>query len=372
MDETVFPTKWKTTFLYFFDLNSTILIIFQNRSEEAKGIVAATMKDIAKETGLSLATISKYMNGGTLREKNRVAIERAIQKLDYTVNEYARGLKSNRSRTVGIIIPELSQLFSTRIITVIEDILRAHGYSPLICDCHTNETLECDMIKFLLGKRVDGIINMPVCTDGRHLLPALDQGIPVVLLDRPIPSLQEKTDAVLLDNEAASALAVRELVEHGHRKIGILTGPESIYTSRQRLLGYRNSLASYGIPAPAGLAVCGDYTLEGGYRQIRKLVENVPDMTAVFVTNYEMTLGAVIAVNEMGIRIPQELSLIGFDNLDLARIAHPRLTIVSQPIEQIGTETARLILDRMEKKPSKTVAVSLSPVFQEGESVAKR
>lgn len=114
--------------------------------------MSVTLKDIAKETGLSVATISKYINGATLKEQNRVAIERAIKKLGYTVNEYARGLKSKKSRTVGVVIPELSNLFITQIITKMEEILRSQNYSVMICDCHTDKKLECDAVKFLLGR----------------------------------------------------------------------------------------------------------------------------------------------------------------------------------------------------------------------------
>ena len=123
--------------------------------------MAATIKDIARETGLSLATISKYLNGGSLREKNRLLIEQAIQKLDYHVNEYARGLKSNKSRSIGVVIPELSNLFVTQIISVIEGVLQSQGYSIIICDCQTDPERECQAVQFLLDKRVDGIINMP-------------------------------------------------------------------------------------------------------------------------------------------------------------------------------------------------------------------
>lgn len=142
--------------------------------------MAATIKDIARETGLSLATISKYLNGGSLREKNRLLIEQAIQKLDYHVNEYARGLKSNKSRP-SAVVSRLSNLFVTQIISVIEGVLQSQGYSIIICDCQTDPERECQAVQFLLDKRVDGIINMPVCTDGRHLCSAVEKQLPILL-----------------------------------------------------------------------------------------------------------------------------------------------------------------------------------------------
>ena len=131
--------------------------------------MAATMKDIARRTGLGLATISSYFNGGNVREKNRVKIEEAIQELHYEVNEVARGLKTNATKTIGVVIPELNNTFCAEIITEMEDVLRSHGYATIVCDCRTDKKLERDAVEFLSRKRVDGIISMPVDAEGNHL-----------------------------------------------------------------------------------------------------------------------------------------------------------------------------------------------------------
>lgn len=332
--------------------------------------MAATIKDIARETGLGIATISKYINGGKLREKNRAAIELAIQRLDYKVNEYARGLKSNKSRTIGVIIPELSNLFITQIITVFEEILRGKGYSVIICDCHTDEQIECDVVRFLMGKMVDGIINMPMCKDGRHLAPAVEIEIPIVLIDRTVTALSDFTDCVLVDNVRAAQNATTHLLENGHRNIGIIIGPADIFTSAQRLQGYNRALTEHGGMLDSNLIAYSDYTVQGGYESMRALLKVDNAMTAVFVTNYEMTLGAIIAANEMGVNIPEQLSFIGFDNLDLSRVAHPRLTIVTQPLEEIGAQVARLLLERLgEHKHTPPATIVLPTALQEGASV---
>lgn len=331
--------------------------------------MASTIKDIARETGLSIATVSKYMNGAKVREKNRIAIERAIKKLNYTVNEHARGLKSNKSHTIGVVIPELSNLFVTQIITKMEEILRAKGYSIIICDCHTNEKLECEAVRFLLGKMVDGIVNMPVCQDGRHLKPAVERNIPIILIDRPVDSLAGVVDSVLIDNVAASKSAISYLIQRNHREIGIIVGPDGVYTSKQRLKGYIDAFEAFGLPVNKENIQHGDYTVQGGYESMRRLLQQ-NRVTAVFVTNYEMTLGAIIAVNEMGMKIPDEISVIGFDNLELSRIMHPKLTIVTQPLEQIGAQAAKLLLEHLTGTVQGTaVTVFLSTTLQEGASV---
>lgn len=310
--------------------------------------MAATMKDIAKRTGLGLATISSYFNGGNVREKNRIKIEEAIEELHYEVNEVARGLKTNATRTIGVVIPELDQIFCTQIIIGMEDILRSHGYATIVCDCRTDKKLEKEAIDFLMRKRVDGIINMPVDEAGLHLKAFQKTGKPIVLLDRKIPGLS--CDCVLVDNEKAAESAVGLLLDQGHRNIGIIGGPRDIYTAQERLKGYWEAHKKRGVPVQESLIVHGDYTMQGGVKALETLVQRNPHMTAVFVVNYEMTMGAVIGVNEIGIKIPDDLSMIGFDNVEFARACSPRLTIVTQPTKEIAGEAAGIILSRLEGK----------------------
>lgn len=308
--------------------------------------MAATMKDIARRTGLGLATISSYFNGGNVREKNRIKIQEAIEELHYEVNEVARGLKTNATRTVGVVIPELNNIFCAEIITGMEDILRSHGYAAIVCDCRTDRKLEKEAVDFLTRKRVDGIINMPVDGTGAHLESFRRTGKPILLIDRRIQGID--CDCVLVDNERAASDAVELLISAGHRKIGIIGGPGDISTAQERLSGYKKALARHGISPEESLIYHGDYTIQGGVRALEALVKGNGEMTAVFVTNYEMTMGAVIGANEMGIPMPERLSMIGFDNLQFARACSPKLTIVSQPTGKIAKEAARLILDRME------------------------
>ena len=308
--------------------------------------MAATMKDIARRTGLGLATISSYFNGGNVREKNRIKIEEAIEELHYEVNEVARGLKTNATRTIGVVIPELNNTFCAEIITGMEDVLRSHGYATIVCDCRTDKKLEREAVEFLTRRRVDGIINMPVDEAGNHLKRFQKTGKPIVLIDRKIQGIN--CDSVLVDNKKAAEDAVRYFIERGHRNIGIIGGPEEVFTAQERMAGYYKALESAGIPVSESLIWHGDYTIQGGVRGLEELVQNNPEMTAVFVTNYEMTMGAMIGVNELGIRIPEQLSMIGFDNLQFARACNPKLTIVAQPTDGIAREVAKVMLNHLE------------------------
>lgn len=331
--------------------------------------MAATMKDIAKRTGLGLATISSYLNGGNVREKNRIKIEEAIEELNFEVNEVARGLKTNKTKTIGVIIPELNMTFCTQIITEVEDLLRSRGYATIICDCRSNEKREEEAVDFLFHRRVDGLIIMPSGKHGKHLKKFTRAGKPVVLIDRKLKEIE--CDCVLVDNEWASRDAVERLLAAGHKRIGIIVGPQDIYTAKERYRGYRTAMENAGLLTEDRLVAHGDYTIESGAAAMKELVSRNPDMTAVFVSNYEMTMGAIIEINELGIEIPGQLSFIGFDNVEFAKANIPRLSIVIQPTQEIAGHVSELMLRRLEENgdQSKKETVKLRTSFAEGKSV---
>lgn len=307
--------------------------------------IAATIKDVAKLTGLSIATISKYLNGGNVLEKNRILIENAIKELDFKVNEIARGLKTNKTMTIGVLIPNLENIFCTSIISNVENILLKNGYSTIICDYKEDEKLEREKLNFLVNKMVDGIIIMPLYSKAEELNKIVDKNIPIVLLDRAIKEVN--CDAVLVDNLNASYNAVEQLIIRGHRRIGIICGPENIFTAQERLKGYIRVHEDYNMELDHNLVKFGNYKVESGYNLLIELVNMENPPTAIFVTNYEMTLGAIMAINELNIKIPDELSLIGFDNLHVAKIVKPSLSIVVQPMQQIGETVANVLLKRL-------------------------
>lgn len=307
--------------------------------------MGSTIKDVAKYAGLSIATVSKYINGGRVREKNRQRIEEAIKALDFKVNELARGLKTSRTMTVGVLIPSLENIFFTSIISYVENILLQNRYSTIVCDYRNDTELERIRFEFLTDKMVDGIIMVPYGEDIVYINKAFKKNIPVVFIDRMIKGIE--CDVILADNLNASYNAVEQLIIRGHRRIGIICGPKDIYTTQERLKGYIRVYEDYSLEVDERLIKFGNYDVESGYNLLLKLLEEVPPPSAVFVTNYEMTLGAVMAVNEKNIRIPQDLSLIGFDNIQLAKIVKPSLSIVTQPIQQIGEVAASVLLKRM-------------------------
>lgn len=231
------------------------------------------------------------------------------------------------------------------IISSLENILMQNGYSTIVCDYNQRSDLERAKLGFLMDRQVDGVILMPSGASLPELEPLLGGGIPIVLIDRALE--WPRCDTVLVDNLNASYSAVEKLITLGHRRIGIICGPEDVFTARERCLGYERVLGDYGMTADKTLVKRGDYGIDSGYSLFNELMDGPASPTAMFVTNYEMTLGAVMAANERNIRFPGDLSFIGFDNLQISRVVKPALSIVTQPMEQIGETAANVLLKRM-------------------------
>ncbi|OQB23619.1 MAG: HTH-type transcriptional repressor CytR [Firmicutes bacterium ADurb.Bin182] len=308
----------------------------------------STIKDVAKYTGLSISTISKYLNGGNVLKENRILIDEAVEKLGYKVNHLARSLKTNKTKTVGILIPSLSSAFFSHIIAVIEETLIQNGYDSVICGFNFDPKLEIRKLRFLLDKNVDGIILIPErlsADDLNSVLKVSGKQIPLILLDRYVNDFE--CDTVLADNINASYSAVESLITKGHKRIGIIVGPPEISTAYERTIGYKRVYQDYSLPAEEQLIKVGDYSLESGYQLFNELLDTEDPPSAVFVTNYDMMLGAITAANERGIKIPSDISFIGYDNIELSLIINPPINIVVQPMDLMGESAAKILLKRM-------------------------
>lgn len=305
----------------------------------------ATIKDVAKHTGLSIATISKYINGGNVLEENRVLIKDAIETLGYKRNEMARGLKTNKTMTIGILIPSLENIFFTSIVSIIEGELLEKGYGTIICDFKEQPDLEKKKLEFLMNKNVDGIIMVSYNSTKEDIEGILKQDIPVILLDRIVKGLE--CDCILSDNLNASYAAVEALIVRKHRRIGIVCGPDDTYTANERQKGYVRVHEDYDLNIDRSLILNTDYTVEGGYNAMTQLWHMQTPPTAVMITNYEMTIGAIMAINDLGIDVPDALSIVGFDNIQMSKVVRPPLSIVEQPMEEIGLKAAKLLIKRL-------------------------
>ena len=329
----------------------------------------STIKDIKRETGLALSTISKYLNGGNVRPENRKKIEEAIKKLDYQPNEMARGLITRKTRTVGFVIYDISGTFGGLLTHYVGDILRQSGYAMIICDSNNDEEIEAQNIKFLVKKKVDGILVIPVSSNDGFLECARKADIPIVTLDRSLSGAG--LDCVTIDNVSAASNAVSYLIERGHRKIAAMYSEE--FTGKQRRDGYRNAMES------AGLETAGKYeyheklySVALGYNGMKKMLSlpKKEQPTAIFMSNYEVALGVVMAINEEGIVCPDDISLISFDALTLTLVMKPKMTVMVQPMEAIASEAVRILMSRLNNEGGyATQRILLSAQLSVGDSV---
>ncbi len=309
--------------------------------------MAITIKDLAKETGLGYATISAFLNGNNVRPANKEKIEKAIAKLGYIRNDFARALKAHSSKTIGVLIPELASSFATSIISYMEDELRKYGYGIIVCDCRSDKEIEKQSLRFMISKMVDGLIIMPTSEDKNLLDTVKANNIPVVVIDRKTEI--EGVSHIVIDNRQISQKAVNNMLEMGRRQIALIYGGDEVYTSRERHAGYKEALDKYGAYNEKYIRN-GMLSMQGGYKAMYDLITKYPEIDGVFVTNFEMTLGALLAVKDCGKKLPDDFSFTGFDLGDMGRIISQTLQVVDQPLNEIGRKAGDTIVEMIKTK----------------------
>lgn len=306
----------------------------------------ATIKDVAKLAGVSISTVSKYLNGGNIRPENLEPIRSAIAQLDYRANPFARGLKANRSRSIGILLPTMTAPFFGTMVTALDKVLREHGYHSMICCYGSNHGLERDYLSFLLTTGIDGLVYAPedLSADEYYELIA-QRPVPVVQVDRVIQGVA--TDAVLVNNTETVYKAVSTLLEKGHRRTAIITGPKSVFTAKERLVGYLRALSDHDISYDDALVHSGDLIFATGYTGFSRLMQIPNPPTAIVCTNYDITMGVITAAQERGIRLPEDIDLFGFDSVEVCSLMTPSLPVAQQPENEIGQTAAAYLMERL-------------------------
>ncbi len=323
-----------------------------------------TIHDVAKKAGVAASTVSKYMNRGVLRAEVKARVEAAIKELNYVPNELARGLKSLKSFTVGIIIPTFDSSFCAQIVSAIEKKLQQYGYGIILCDCEGKREIELETLSFLQHKLVDSYIFLPsglIAEDLKNL------GKPIVLFDQPIADFP--TDVVIIDNEKAGYAATEYLIKNGHTEIAILLGGKSVYTSIERHKGFLRACSDYGIKVNEDYVIHTDFTINNAYDKTIELMSREKKPTAIFATNSDTTMGCVMALNYLKLSIPSKISVVGFDNLVMSKISNPSISIIYQPLEKIGTKIAELLLNRIHGDKSDPIVATMDFELIEGSSV---
>jgi len=307
---------------------------------------------------LSLTTVSRVLRDYPgVRKKTRRKVLEAISELKYEVNAVARNLRQRKTNSIGVIVGNMLSPFYSIIAKTVEDIASNWGYSTILCNGDEDPEKELKYLKVLKSNQVDGIILTPTGKNSRYVNWLIDSGTKVVLLDRLIDGI--KCDAVLVDNENGAYRAVKYLIEQGYQKIGIINGYLDRTTGRERFNGYLRALREANISPDDNMIKIGNFKKDSGIKLTKELLENSNRPQAIFTTNLDMTLGAVITIKESGLRIPQEIGFLGFDDSDWASILNPPLTVVSQPTQAIASTAAELLIKKIENKKTSTSRESL-------------
>ena len=307
----------------------------------------ATIKDVARMAGVAPSTISKYINGGHVRQENAEAIRNAIAALDYRADPFARGLKSRRNRSVGVLLPDMTAPFYSNVVMSMSRTMRERNYHCLISCYGANHGLERDNLKFMLTCGIDGLVYAPEdLSAGEFTELTANCGIPIVQIDRAIQGLN--IDTVLVDNADVVYRAVSKLIRKGHSRIAIITGPKSVYTAKERMVGYLRALADAGILYNDDLVISGQNDFATGYRSFEVLMQQRNRPTAVFTTNYDITTGFITAAHERGLHVPEDVAVFGFDSVEICSMMTPPLPVVHQPDQLIGKTAAQFLLDRLD------------------------
>ncbi|WP_334369494.1 ribose operon transcriptional repressor RbsR [Enterobacter hormaechei] len=329
----------------------------------------ATMKDVARMAGVSTSTVSHVINNDRfVSEAIREKVDAAIKELNYAPSALARSLKLNQTRTIGMLITASTNPFYSELVRGVERSCFERGYSLVLCNTEGDEQRMNRNLETLMQKRVDGLLLL--CTETHQPSKEIIQrypSIPTVMMDwAPF----DGTSDLIQDNSLLGGdMATQHLIDKGHTRIACITGPLDKTPARLRLEGYLSAMERAGLAIPDGYRITGDFEFNGGFEAMQKLLAQEPRPHAVFIGNDAMAFGAYQALYQAGLRVPDDMAIVGYDDIELARYMTPPLTTIHQPKDELGELAIDVLIHRMAQPTLQQQRLQLTPVLMERGSV---
>ena len=330
----------------------------------------ANIYEVAKLAGVSLATVSRVINpSAKVTEKTRQKVLVAMKELGFQPNSIAQSLATRSSNSVGVLVSELHGPFFGAMLSVIEETLRAAGKFVLVAAGHSKEELEHEGIRFLISRNCDALIVHVEALPDKVLVEHNAKATPVVVVNRKVRGIADRCFS--LNNELGGYLAAQSLLGLGHRKIAYISGPLNWVDARQRLEGHKRALTEAGMTFDARLLHEGDYHETGGSDALNHLFDTGLKFSAVVCANDEMAAGAMAAAHDRGLRLPEELSIVGFDDAPISRYVYPKLSTVHYPIVDMSRMAARWVLKNVYSQGELDAQRVFQPNFVQRQSIGK-
>lgn len=305
-----------------------------------------TIRDVASRAGVAPITVSRVINDSDyVSQETRERVETAIEELGYVPNMLGPSLRFKQTMTLALVLTDITNPFWTTVARGVEDVAQASGYSIILCNTDESEAKQEQYLNMLLRRRIDGILLVPVRSVPEPVLAIQKQDIPVVILDRQIPGLE--VDIVRADSEDGAYQLTEHLLSLGHRQITMLAGPQTVSTAVDRVAGFRRALAEAGMPDSAAKIFWGSFTIDSGREMAEQALAGSEKPTAFFAGNNFVAIGAIQALRQEGLRVPEDIALVTVDDIPPSLSIDPFLTVAAQPALEMGHQAARLLLARV-------------------------
>lgn len=320
--------------------------------------MSPTLKDVAKKVGVSYATVSRALNNHKdVNDKTRKKVLKIAQEMGYKPNAIAQGLVKKETRTIGLLIPDITNPFFPEVAQGVEEAANKAGYNVFLCNTEWDEELETDYLNVLLQKQVDGLIISPGSEELEHLQYITNSDTKLVFIDKGI----QNHTSIIIDNVSGAKMAIEHLIDRGHKDIAFIGGSEDIAANQERLEGYKSALGDNNITVKDEYIKNGDFNRESGHFMMKSLLKNSQTITAVFAANDLLALGVMQAIKEAELNIPGDIAVVGFDDIEFASLPEIQLTTVRQPKYQMGKLAFEALIDQIKEDSKLGKKILLEP-----------